>query len=158
MARRFSGQTITVSEAEDGAIESQRLLENQTDLSLETFCGFRVAGCDLETGPIFNYARFWSHLTAVAHVVGAFKALIFNQIEKQTVSGAAWNESDRRKNLEGSPEVMSKYIFRKCADQKNLAVHGAAPDSALANQFSAAMIAMVMQWSSTGSAMLTAYK
>ena len=157
MARRFSDQTITVMEVEDGDTESQRLLEDQTDRSLETFCGFRVAGCDLETGPIFNYARFWSHFTAVTHVVGACKALVINQIKKLTVGGAAWNGSDWRKNLEGSPEAMSQHIFGKYADHKNLSVHGGAPNSALVNQFSAALVAMVMQWSSTGSALLIAY-
>lgn len=72
----------------------------------KTFLGFSVAGCELEPGPVFNYARIWSHMNAVQHVAEAFSALVRRQEEKRTVQGQPWNDEAGRQddNLRGSPE------------------------------------------------------
>jgi hypothetical protein len=50
--------------------------ETQLGHTRRSFFGFSIAGNDEEPGPIFNYARVWSHTNAVAHFVRPFASAI----------------------------------------------------------------------------------
>ena len=125
-----------------------------------SFLGFSVAGCDLEPGPIFNYARIWSHMNAVEHVAEAFASSTRRQKARRTVSGHPWNSNPDEwdRNLEGSPEELSRYASAFYNDRPNLSVHAEGSPNLLLNSFTAALVAVFLQWSSTGAAIVIAYK
>ena len=122
-----------------------------------TFFGLSIAGCELEAGPIFNYARIWSHTNAVKHVAEAFHWSVVRQ-GHTALNRREWNEKNQSQNLDGSPEEMSAYTSKDWEDEPNLLIHGDAPWSAIINMFSAGLIAILMQWATTGSAIIIAYK
>ena len=74
------------------------------------FLLFPIAGCELEPGPVFNYARIWSHMNAVQHVAEAFSAVSRRQKRKRTVHGQPWTDEVSRwdENLRGSPKELSR--------------------------------------------------
>ena len=157
-----SGEShLTVPDTEQ---ESRPLVEpeHQCSLSSYTFFGFSIAGCELEPGPVFNYARIWSHMNAVRHVAEAFSAVILRQKERQTVHGQPWNDKLGRweENLRGSPEELSKYISvcKPGEDEPNLSIHGETSSRLLLNCIAAAFVTIFLQWSSTGAAIIIAYK
>ena len=155
MARRYSGQKIRLLDL-DGGEESGSIFYNGSNVVIETCIGYSVEGCDLQIGCMFNFARMWNYRAAVRHVVEAFKEMCIAQRAHRTVSGAAWDEKDRGENLRGSPEMMSRYIF-KYGNYRSLSDHGSTRGVVI-TQIWAAMIAMIMLWSSTGSALLIAYQ
>lgn len=130
--------------------------------SPNTFLGFSIAGCELEPGPIFNYARIWSHMNAVQHVAEAFSAVIRRQKAKQTVHGQPWNDELGRwdENLKGSPEELSKYIsvYKYGVDKRDFSIYGRSSPDLVLNCVTAAFVAIFLQWSSTGAAIVIAYK
>lgn len=155
-----SGEShLTVPDTEQ---ESRPLVEpeHQCSLSSHTFFGFSIAGCELEPGPVFNYARIWSHMNAVRHVAEAFSAVILRQKERQTVHGQPWNDELGRweENLRGSPEELSKYISVHDKDEPNFSIHGETSSRLLLNCVAAAFMTIFLQWSSTGAAIVIAYK
>lgn len=127
-----------------------------------TFLGFSMTGCELEPGPIFNYARIWSHMNAVEHVARAFSAVIRRQEERRTVQGQPWNDNLERQdeNFRGSPEELSRYIYRyeDGEDTPNLSIYGRSSPKLVLNCITTAFIAIFLQWSSTGAAIIIAYK
>ena len=142
--------------------QAQAILEEKAESGFhsDTFLGFSIQGADLEPGPIHNYARFWSHMNAVNHVVEAFTSLTQRQKREQTVHGRVWNPAKGQLagNLEGSPEMMSKYISVDYKDVVDIPVHVNKQPVPVMNCFKAAFVAIALQWGSTGSALLIAYR
>ncbi len=142
----------------------QLLLEHEPQSSLSpcSFLGFSIAGCELEPGPIFNYARVWSHMNAVQHVVEAFSAVTHRQEAKQTVHGRPWNDEPGAydENLRGSPEELSTYIsiHEYGEDKPNFSIHTRGSSKLILDCIAAAFVAMFLQWGSTGAAMFIGYK
>lgn len=136
--------------------------DNRSSLAFGSFLGFSIAVCELEPGPIFNYARIWSHMNAVQHVAEAFSAVNHRQELKQTVNGQPWNDEvdEWDKNLKGSPEELSKYIsvYEHGEDKPDFSVHGKSSSKLVHNCIAAAFVTMFLQWSSTGAAIVIAYK
>lgn len=134
--------------------------EHQCSLSPYNFLGFSIAGCELEPGPAFNYARIWSHMNAVQHVAEAFSAITHRQKAKETVHGQPWNDELWDENLKGSPEELSKYISvcEYGEDEPNFSVYGGSSSNLVLNCIAAAFVTMFLQWSSTGAAIVIAYK
>ena len=134
--------------------------EHQCSSSPHTFLGFPIAGCNVEPGPIFNFARVWTHMTAVQHVASAFRAVTRRQKEKFTVDGQIWDSAPDKyeENLRGSPEELSKYISNFGEDEPDFPVHGRTTPGLVLNCVIAAFVAIFLQWSSTGAAIVIAYR
>jgi hypothetical protein len=149
--------------------------------------GASTAGYALEPGPIFNYARVWNHLRTAEYVANAFCALNRNLRAKRSIQGKAWVEDPHRwkENLEGrcagttnadgicpdasavdersitgtslnqeisqeiTPEEMERYVFSRF----NVESAGITQ-----NFIVATIVAIVLQWGTTGSAILIAYQ
>ena len=125
----------------------------------KTYMGFSIAGDELEPGPIFTYARPWTHANAVKHIAGAFRQLIVRQRMREPVArGRKWDldPDNWKENLQGSPEEYSKYINPGGKDVVDFSIH--APASADLNCVIAAFVAVFLQWGTTGAAIVIAYE
>ena len=112
---RWGNSHIAASMLTDPDQESRPLVEpenqepeHQCSLSPYDILGFSIAGCELEPGPILNYARIWSHLKAVQHVAEAFSAITRRQKANEPVHGQPWNDELWDENLKGSTEELFK--------------------------------------------------
>lgn len=124
----------------------------------QSFLGFSIAGCELEPGPIFNFARVWSHMGASSHVGDSFAMLSQRQKSKQPVTGPTWDPHDWKRNLQGPPKDLSKYCSVSFKDEPNLSIQGRSSAELVINCMIAAFMAVVLQWGSTGAAILIAYR
>ena len=126
----------------------------------QTFLGFSIAGDDLEPGPIFNYARVWTHLNAGKQVAEAFLTLARRQQQRETVDGHEWEEDADRsnENLRGTPEQMSRYISASHEDLQDFSIHAPASADLVHNCVTAAFVAVFLQWGTAGAAIVIAYK
>ena len=126
----------------------------------QTFLGFSIAGDDLEPGPIFNYARVWTHMNASKQVAEAFLTLTRRQKQRETVDGHEWEEDPDRwnENLQGTPEQISQYISPSHQDLQDLPVHAPASAALVHNCVTAAFVAIILQWGTTGAAIVIAFK
>jgi hypothetical protein len=127
----------------------------------KSFFGFDIAGDDEKPGPIFNYARVWSHMNAVKHVVDAFRFSIHQQNRKYTVKGSKvepWNLDDYDSNLSGTPEQMSQYISEDNRDVEDLSVHSSPLPVVRLNCVIATVVAFFLFWGTTGAGFLIAYE
>ena len=127
----------------------------------KTFLGFSIAGDELEPGPIFNYARPWTHANAVKHIADAFKQLTVRQkLEQPVAIGRKWDSDpdNWKENLEGSPEEYSRYINPKGKDVLDFSIHGPASTDLNFNCVIAAFVAVFLQWGTTGAAIVIAYE
>jgi len=135
--------------------------ETQPSQVQQSFFGFDIAGDDEEPGPIFNYARVWSHMNAVAHFVHAFTTSIELQSNKCTVKGSniePWNPNDYESNLAGTPEEMSRYISENYEDIEDLSVHSNPLPVVRLNCEIAAIVAFFLFYGTTGAGFLIAYE
>ena len=132
----------------------QLLLEDDAifDSLPQTFLGFSIAGDDLEPGPIFTYARVWTHMNASKQVAEAFRTLTRRQKQRETVNGEEWEEDPDRwnENLQGTPEQMSQYISPSHEDVQDFPVHAPASVDLVHNCVTAAYVAILLQWGTTG--------
>lgn len=156
----FSKPVGTTSADREQRLQSLLEDEHQFSLSHFNFLGFSIAGCELEPGPVFNYARIWSHMNAAQHVAEAFSTFTRRQKARQTVHGQTWNEEPGRwdENFRGSPEEQSKYISAYGEDRINLSIYGTASSKLVLNCIVAAFATVFLQWGSTGGAMIISYK
>ena len=127
----------------------------------KTFMGFSIAGDELEPGPIFNYARPWTHANAVKHIADAFRQLTVQQLKRQPVArGRKWDPDpdNWEENLQGSPEEYSRYINPESKDVVDFSIHAPASADLNFNCVIAAFVAIFLQWGSTGAAIVIAYE
>ena len=127
----------------------------------KTFMGFSIAGDELEPGPIFNYARPWTHANAVRQIAVAFDQYTVRQLKRQPVArGRRWdsNPDNWTNNLQGSPEEYSRYINPEGKDLIDFSVHAPASAALNFNCIIAAFVAVILQWGTTGAAIVIAYK
>ena len=127
----------------------------------KTFIGFSIAGDELEPGPIFNYARPWTYANAVKHIADAFRQVTMRQLMRHPVARSRqWNPDpdNWRENLQGSPEEYSKYINPEAKDIIDLSIHAPASADLNFNCVIAAFVAMLLQWGTTGAAIVIAYE
>lgn len=126
----------------------------------QTFLGFSIAGDELEPGSIFNHARIWTHMHASKQVAEAFLMLTRGQRQRETVNGREWEEDPGRwtENLQGTPEQMSRYISATHEDRQNFSVHARASADLVHNCITAGLVAVFLQWGTTGAAIVIAYK
>lgn len=129
-----------------------------TVLHPQSFLGFSIAGCELEPGPLFNFARVWSHMAASSHVGHGFAMLLQRLKNKQSVNGQTWEPHDWKRNLRGASKDLSRYCSVSYKDEPNLSVHGRSSADLVTNCILAAIMAIVLQWGSTGAAILIAYR
>ena len=134
--------------------------EHRYRASPRTFLGFSIAGCDLEPGPIFNYARIWSHMNAARHIAEAFWAVTDRQRKRQPVHGKSWDQEPNRwdENLRGTPEELSKYISVHKKDEPNFSIHERSSRDLVLNCVTATFVTLFLQWGSVGAAIIIAYK
>ena len=127
----------------------------------KTFLGFSIGGDELEPGPIFNYARPWTHANAVKHIAVAFRLLTLRQSMRQPVAiGREWDSDpdNWKENLQGSPEEYSKYINPEGKDVVDFSIHAPASADLIFNCVIAAFVAVFLQWGTTGAAIVIAYE
>lgn len=152
---------LHVSGSDD--IELQALVidrEVSANLLPQTFMGFSIAGDDLAPGPIFNYARVWTHTNATGRIAQAFLTFTSRQKHRETVDGHEWEEDPDKwnENLKGTPKQMSQYISPLWNDIQDIPVHAPASADLVRNCVTAAFIAICLQWGTTGAAIVIAYK
>jgi hypothetical protein len=112
-----------------------------------------LAGCSMESGPIFNFARPWSHLRTCSQVIRCFQQMNTNldPEKKKSVSGA-WSEN-WEENVAGTAEEKEDWIFPKSSPPANEET-GAKIGMIC---FQAAIVATILQWGTTGAAILMVY-
>ena len=129
----------------------------------QTFLGFSIAGCETEPGPIYNFARLWTHRNATSQVIDAFRGLTTTLKDgtRRTVHGGPWDPKDWDRNFQGSPVDLSRYISsrRKNFDTDHLQVYGGKSSASSLTQVSivAFICALILQWGTTGGAIIIAY-
>ncbi|KAJ7749811.1 hypothetical protein DFH07DRAFT_922912 [Mycena maculata] len=108
-----------------------------------TWWGFDVRGDERREGPIFNYARIFTSFTCAEHVEGGFAAAI---------------GSFQNGNIPNKTEEIAKCCgFQQ---RENLIAYTAwagIPPLAIQHMVRAALIALFLQWGTTGAAILVAY-
>lgn len=126
----------------------------------QNFLGFSIAGDDLEPGPVFTYARVWTHMNATKQVAEDFRTLTRRQKQRETVNGHEWEEDFDRwnENLQGTPEQMSQYISPSHQDLQDFPIHAPASADLIHNCVAAAFVAIFLQWGTTGAAIIIAFK
>ncbi|MCJ1437956.1 hypothetical protein MMC27_007343 [Xylographa pallens] len=136
-------------------------LEDNTRLRYErppprTLYGFSIAGFEMEPGPVFNYARAWSHLYTSRLVIDAFETLNARLEARHPVhrKASGWNYDARQwnDNLQGSPEEMEAYIY-----PANYQSPSRDPHCMLWHCLLSAFVGVILLWGTTGAAILTAY-
>ena len=128
----------------------------------QTFLGFSIAGYETEPGPIYNFSRLWTHRNATSQVIDAFRGLITTLKDgtRRTVHGGPWDPKDQDRNFQGSPVALSRYISsrRKNFDTDHLRVHSGKSSASLTKVSIISFIcALILQWGTTGGAILIAY-
>ena len=135
--------------------------DNYSRFLPKTFMGFSIAGDELEPGPIFNYARPWTHANAVKHIADAFKTLTMRQLMEEPVArDREWDPDpdNWKENLQGSPEEYSRYINAEGEDVLDYSIHAPASADLNFNCVIAAFVAVFLQWGTTGAAIVIAYE
>lgn len=150
-----------------------------------TFLGFLIAGWNRQSGPLFVFARVRSHRIVCQHILDALYQLLRRQQEKKTVHGGPWNESNFEENLDGTAEQTALYVLPRLKHQfvnlnhtvesnplgislddkyeaygpkTDFNIHTGAPEG-IAKDFAIASFAgLFLQWATTGSAIVIAYK
>ena len=124
---------------------------------LSTFCGISVAGFEMEPGPVFNYARAWSHRHNAQTIIYAFETLNARLQARQPVHERehGWNYDVRqwKDNLQGTAEEMEAYIYPSNYQGPSRDLYYMTWNCILA-----AVVGVVLLWGTTGAAILTAYK
>jgi len=112
-----------------------------------------LAGCAMESGPIFNFARPWSHLGTCSQVIRCFRQMNENldPEKKKPVSGT-WSEN-WEENLAGTAEEKENWIFPSSSPSSN---KGTDANIGMIC-FQATIMATILQWGTTGAAILMAY-
>jgi hypothetical protein len=143
--------------SKDQDVENQ--IPNQLERSLRyTFLGFLIIGDDVEPGPIFNYARVWGHMNAVAIIVEAFRASTYRQKHRKRVDGGVWDDANWDANLKGEPEQMSRYISDSSRDVEVFHVYSKPLQDMRWNCVKAASVAIFLGWGTTGAGLVIAYE
>ena len=142
--------------------ESHSALEFDSPFNLlpQTFMGFSIAGDDHAPGPIYNYARVWTHTNAISRIAESFLMLTNRQQQQETVDGREWEQDPKRwnENLKGTPKQMSQYLSPLHEDVQSIPIHVPASTDLIHNCLTAAFIAVCLQWGTTGAAIVIAYK
>lgn len=142
--------------------ESQPALHPDSTFNFlpQPFLGFSIAGDDHAPGPIYNYARVWTHTNAIDRIAEAFLMLTKRQQQQETVDGHEWEQDPERwnENLRGTPKQMSQYLSPISQDLRSIPIHVPASADLVRNCITAAFIAMCLQWGTTGAAIVIAYK
>ena len=128
----------------------------------QTFLGFSIAGDETEPGPIYNFARLWTYRNATSQVIDAFRGLTTTLKDgtRRTVHGGPWDPKDSDRNFQGSPVALSRYISsrRKNFNTDHLQVYGGKSSASLSKVSIVALIcALILQWGTTGGAILITY-
>lgn len=150
-----------------------------------TFTGFSIAGWSRQSGPLFVFARVQSHRIVCQHILDAFHQLLQRQHKKQTVHGGPWNEDNFEENLDGTAEQTVLYVLSRmehralaldCIVETNslrmpmddlsevdgpkvdFRIHSGAPEGIQKDFVVASVAGLFLQWATTGSAIIIAYK
>ena len=155
-------QVDTSSTLQANEQESQSALDLDSPFTLlpQTFMGFSIAGDDHAPGPIYNYARVWTHTNAISQIAESFLMLTRRQQQQVTVNGREWEQDPKRwnENLKGTPKQMSQYLSPFHEDVQSIPIHVPASTDLIHNCLTAAFIAVCLQWGTTGAAIVIAYK
>jgi hypothetical protein len=144
-------------------LECEVIIDRTDEPDVDLFLGFPITGWEQEPGPLFLYARVNTHLTACEHIRKAWESLRNKQKRRITVDvTSSWNAEVWEANLEGTGDEIARYILddtprdpEKCSD---LSVHSCAPAGIGINFIVAGFIGLLLQWGTTGSAILIAYQ
>ena len=126
-----------------------------------TAFGLPIVGADSEPGPIFNYARIYTHSTAAELLFCAFGELNNKVRLKQTVDGRPWDFIDDDRNFQGNGSQLSQYISSQLRDfdLDELPIHSGNRRVPIVRHCTiAAIVAFVLLLGSTGSAILIAFE
>jgi hypothetical protein len=156
--QKSSGDSSTRVGSQENNDEGPAAATDSHKSWMEKRFGISFTGDDLEPGPIFNYARVWSHMNVLAYLVEAFTESIRHQLLKQSVSGQTWDPTNYSSNLRGSPENMSRYITAGYVDLEPFSIHSKSLSSFNWNCVGAALVAIILFWCTTGAGVLIAYE
>jgi hypothetical protein len=122
--------------------------------------GFHIAGDEEEPGPIYNYARAWSTPHAVSHVHRAFSYLTKRLTAPVgiRVDGKPWVTSGpgNDTNLIGTADQVARYVGLHLGDELEV-FPSKWPQGGAWRITMASIMAILIQWGTTGSGVLTAY-
>ncbi|KAJ7136662.1 hypothetical protein C8R44DRAFT_868788 [Mycena epipterygia] len=121
--------------------------DNSTQLLLDppTWWGFDVRGDERREGPIFTYARIFTSFACAEHVWRGFEA----SIEKFHAHASIPRETE---------EAARSCGFHSREDLVAFTAWSQIPTPAIHHMFGAAIVALFLQWGTTGAAIFVAYK
>lgn len=154
-------------------------------LKCHTFLGSSIAGWNRQAGPLFVFARVHSHRIVCQHILDALYQLLSRQQAKETVHGGPWNEVNFRGNLDGTAEQTALYVLSRLehraltldhttestslniplddfsevdGPRTDFRIHSGAPGGITKDFIIASVAGLFLQWATTGSAIVIAYK
>jgi hypothetical protein len=159
------GETDTTEDQSlEEKIDSCNFLVDRTDEADETdiasFYGFPIAGWEKEPGPLFVFSRVHTHIVACEHIRVAFDKLLKREEEEKSVDRGSWDDFEA--NIKGLVKRTTYYGLQKRSRDveasKDFSVHTGAPGRIGFNLFVSCLVGFFLQWGTTGSAILIAYK
>lgn len=156
-----TGQASSAETLLPGLEREQTLSPLSSQGWLERLLTISFHGDESEPGPIYNYARVWSHRNVVAYLIGAFECSIRKQANKRVVRpGTAWNHvpGEYNRNLEGNAEQLSKFISDEERDEIKPPSHSLELPGLVKDLILVASTTTILFWSTTGSGILIAYE
>lgn len=154
-ALKSASQNVTgqpVYGIRDRTGDGRRVLDHGGDVELQPVTGntpatiskqWLCAGDAIEPGPIYNYARLWTHMTAARDIINAFKSMNLRL--------------KRGENFVGEPQQMAEFIGLRNNDEDMPLYSAESPPDTMKRMLIAALVGLFVQWGTTGSAIVIAY-
>ena len=121
---------------------------------------FNIRGDEKRRGPTFNYARTFTYCQLIRTVTQALQATIDNICERKTCSGEhVFQDQDYRKGLLGNDACTEAYCGLDRPDREIYAYPewSEIPSEIWIGIGFSAMVALILQWGTTGAALMIAY-
>lgn len=139
-------------------------MSDETDRNTKARCRCSDFSWDQEPGPIFAFARIWTNATALKNLQACFEELYTNLKHRRRVNDGPWNEHETLEvMMSGTPAQMERYITPWRGDvefgkTQALPTFSGTSSGLWTNIVLSSAVALFLQWSTTGSAIMIAYK
>ncbi|TDL21417.1 hypothetical protein BD410DRAFT_840613 [Rickenella mellea] len=151
-------------------MDKQRGLTSPCGLNLHDFehpswLGFAINGDEGREGPIYNYSRVFTWFQCATQIHGAFKEMLLNlcksSSDRRKVNGSPWGKTGTKDSHDSDSLVgTSLEVAKYCGLTRNINAYptwSEIPAEAWHNIVYASLIAIFVQWGTTGPAILIAY-
>ncbi|TDL21420.1 hypothetical protein BD410DRAFT_304783 [Rickenella mellea] len=135
------------------------------DFENPTWLGFAISGDEGREGPIYNYSRVFTWFQCASHIHDSFKEMLLNlsksNSDRRHVNGSPWGKSGTS-DLHGSDPFIgtSLQVSKYCGLNHHINPYpgwSEIPAEAWHNIVYASLMAIFVQWGTTGPAIIIAY-